>query len=316
MTMLLSSADLEVIVAPERGADILQVTDRRTGTGVLAQSPTGLSRPSLGTSDSMTAWLRGYPGGWQFLVPNAGPERVHDGVSQGYHGEAALTQWSVLTQSPAACTLQTYLASAPLRLHRHISVVGPHLVVTDTLENTSPDPVSTRMVQHPAFGEQFLNEDSYVIVGAKTLITDAQAPGTMARAGRVGTPAEILGTGPVPGSIAVPGPGSGSSLFAAFADLESAPSAILASPRHGFAMKLEWTATSFPYAWFWIEANATSGWPWFRRLYAVAVEPANILPGEGPAGGYQRGGDGISIAAEAKFTTTTRLSRQDLPGAR
>jgi hypothetical protein len=59
----------------------------------------------------------------------------------------------------------------------------------------------------------------------------------------------------------------------------------------------------------WIEANAGSGWPWFRRLYAVAVEPANVLPGEGGTPPLLRGGTGTRIAPGGLITMTTSLTR-------
>ncbi|GAA1963962.1 DUF4432 family protein [Microbacterium deminutum] len=316
MAITLRSSDLEVVVTPERGADIVQVVDLRTGTPVLAVSPTGRQSSTMSVADSMAQWLHAYPGGWQLLAPNAGPERTHDGVRQGFHGEAGLARWSVLTADEGSCELETFLASAPLRLHRVVTVEGTALVVTDTVENLSRDPVSTRLVQHPAFGAPFLDADSYVLVPAGALITDAEAPGSLAGADLVDAPATLLAEGPVPGSIALPGPGARESLFAAFSDVGSAPHATFCSPNSGFAMRLEWDGAVFPHAWFWIEANAGSGWPWFRRLYAIAVEPANVLPGDGETAGRQRGGDGVRLEPGEHITTTTRLSRQPLPDAR
>lgn len=308
----LRSADLEVVVTPHRGADIVQVSDVATGTRVLAVSPTCAPVSGVRPADSLASWLHGYPGGWQLLAPNAGPERVHDGVSQGFHGEAALAQWTVLAADERSCELETFLASAPLRLHRVVTLDGPELVVVDTVENLSPDSMSTRLVQHPAFGEPFLDADSYLVVTAGKLVTDADAPGSLVGADVVGEPAALLATGPVPGSIALPGPGASESIFAAFTALDDRPHATFCSPNRGFAMRLEWDAAVFPHAWFWIEANAGSGWPWFRRLYAIAVEPANVLPGEGDAHGLIRGGDGVELDPGAHVTATTRLIRESL----
>ena len=74
-------------------------------------------------------------------------------------------------------------------------------------------------------------------------------------------------------------------------------------------MRLEWDGSILPHAWFWIEANAGSGWPWFRRLYAIAVEPANVLPGEGGTRAHPRGGTGTRIAAGESITLTTSLTQ-------
>jgi hypothetical protein len=309
MTITLSGDIFEVEVAPERGADIVQITDRATGVPLLAESPTRHVGRAPAGADSMAVWIAGYPGGWQLLVPNAGPERRHDGVEQGFHGEAALAEWTVLAQTATSCELETWLATAPLHLHRTITTDADGLVVTDTFRNVSPDPVHVRIVQHPAFGGAFLDEHSVVSVAAATLVADADAPGSLASRGSVGPLGRVLRARVSQRGIRLPGPGSRESLFAAFTDLAEA-AAEFHSPTHGFGVRLSWDAAAYPHAWFWIEANASGGWPWFRRLYAIAVEPANVLPGEGETSdGRLRGGTGVAIDPGEPLTTTTRLTR-------
>jgi hypothetical protein len=302
----LTSDAFEATITPERGADIVQVVDRATGTPLFAQSPTGLVGPGAAV-DSMAEWLRGYPGGWQVLVPNAGPEREHDGARMGFHGEAALAEWTVRAHDATSCELETHLLTAPLRIRRSIALAGDAVAVTDELTNLSPDPVQTRIVQHPAFGSPFLDAESYLLASA-IMVTDADAPGSLAAADLVGAPDDVLPAGPVAGSVRVPGPGSGSSLFAALTGF-AAHEVTFCSPARGLAVRLAWDGKVLPHAWFWIEANAGAGWPWFRRLYAVAVEPANVLPGEGGSPAHPRGGPGTEIAAGASLRFTTSLTR-------
>ncbi len=118
-----------------------------------------------------------------------GRSATHDGVRQGFHGEASLAIWDVLAQDASSCELETHLLTAPLHLRRVVTLAGDTLTVTDTVTNLSPDPVWTRLVQHPAFGAPFLDEDSYLVPGAGTIVTDADAPGSMAGTDVVGTPA-------------------------------------------------------------------------------------------------------------------------------
>ncbi|WP_308466110.1 DUF4432 family protein [Rathayibacter soli] len=311
----LRSDVFDVTLAPERGADIVQVLDRATEVPLFAVSPTGqVTAPRLSPSDSMVQWLNGYPGGWQLLAPNAGPERTHEGVNQGYHGEAALAEWIVLGRSDTTATLATTLLTAPLRLERHVALEGHELIVTDTVTNLSPDPTTARLVQHPAFGSPFLDEHSYIVVSAATVVADADAPGSLAAIDAVGRPSDVLAGGPVPNSIALPGPGSAESLFAALTDFpENATNATFMSPSHGFGIRLSWDRTVYPNAWLWIEANAGPGWPWFRRMYAVAVEPANVLPGDGATtDGRERGGIGVRLAGGESLVSTVRLARVPL----
>lgn len=312
MTITLSSSMFEVAVAPERGGDLVQIVDRATGIPTLSVSPTAdTTTPTALAGDSMARWLNGYPGGWQFLTPNAGHEREHDGILQGYHGESALSSWTVLAASESSLELGARLITAPFELHRRIVVDDAGLAVTDTVRNLSEDPVSARMLQHPAFGAPFLDEHSYLVTDARTLIADAEAPGTLAEADASGSPRTVLAPGPVASSVALPGPGSRQSLFAALTDFpESEPAVVFASPTHGFGMELSWQREHYPMAWLWIEANAGSGWPWFRRMYAIAVEPGNILPGVGETSiGIPRGGEGTTIPGLGSVTSVVRLRR-------
>lgn len=325
MAIILRSDMLEVHVVPERGADIVQIVDLESSVPVLACSATGeVTSNSFPTTDSQVQWINGYPGGWQLLAPNAGPARMHDGVVQGFHGEASLAQWTVLAQTESTATLETILLTAPLHLQREVVLDGARLSITDTVTNRSPDPTSTRLVQHPAFGAPFLDDESYLITDAATLISDAEAPGTKLEANQVGSPSSLLAPGPIPGTLALAGPDSRDSLFAALTDFGGArsgdgiadkTSVTFASPTHGFGMRLEWAPEIYPHAWFWIEANATPGWPWYRQLYAVAVEPANILPGEGQVdNGRLRGGPGVEIGPGQTLVSTVILERVPLVG--
>jgi len=321
MVLTVASEDFEVSITPNRGADIVGITDRATGLQLLAVSPTGdVGASAAASGNSMEQWMRGYPGGWQILAPNAGPERVHDGVTQGYHGEASLAQWRVLKQSATSVTLATALLTAPLKIERNISVEGACVKVEDVVTNLAPEPCSFRLVQHPAFGAPFLDERSYLALPTATLVADATAPGTLIHAGAVGPPDKLLRAGPIPNSIALPGPGSSQSLFGAFTDFDSGEDASATngvtffSPTHGFGIQLSWGRSTYPHAWFWIEANAGSGWPWFKRLFSIAVEPSNVLPGEGmETNGYQRGGLGTTLASGSSLLSEVHITRVPLP---
>lgn len=111
MSINLSNDVLEVTITPERGADITSLVDKATGVQVLAQSPTALvTSAGAASGSSLVRWINGYPGGWQVLVPNAGPEREWAGVTQGYHGEASLAAWRICAvESDRVASKPTFL---------------------------------------------------------------------------------------------------------------------------------------------------------------------------------------------------------------
>lgn len=316
MTIRLSTETIEVHVAPERGADIVRFIHRPSGINIFSESPTGdVTNTTSAWGDSMTHWINGYPGGWQILLPNAGPERHWEGVSQGFHGEASLASWTIQEQSAQHCELETSLLTAPLRVHRTVTVIESRLTVTDQITNLAPQPTTFRLCQHPAFGPQFLDDASYLVTTAGRFIADAENPGSMALRNATGAPAQVLPTGPFPHTVSLPGPGSGNSLFGALTEFvpvgeeNQNTSVAFVSPTRNLAATISWDASVFPYTWFWIEANAMPTWPWFQRLYSVAVEPANTLPGSGPGPDhYERGGPGTTLDAGKTLSSVVSIS--------
>src|SRR5580704_1060622 len=178
-SLWITGDQLLVEVRPGKGADITSITDRATGIDVLARAPWG--RPDLATAvstgDSQVDWLARYGGGWQQLIPNAGSERVVGGVRRGYHGEAAVVGWEVVNAGDSSAVMTTDRLTAPLHLARELHVEGPALTVTDTITNTSPEPVPVMWVEHLGFGAPFVDEHCTVTTGARSVLSDAQAPG-------------------------------------------------------------------------------------------------------------------------------------------
>jgi hypothetical protein len=187
--------------------------------------------------------------------------------------------------------------------------------VTDRITNLSPQPTTFRLCQHPAFGHHFLDDASYLLTTAGRFIADAESPGSMVSPNATGAPTDVLPPGRLPGAVSLPGPGSGESLFGALCEFvpvgekDQSVSVTFVSPTKNLAATLSWDANVFPYTWFWIEANAMPTWPWFQRLYSVAVEPATILPGSGPGpDGYERGGLGTPLDAGQTLTSEVSIT--------
>lgn len=307
--LTLRSGELEVVLLPTKGADLYSITDRPSGIDVLFKTPWGWRDQRLYASsgDSQQDWLACYPGGWQQLVPNAGAARVVNSVRLGYHGEASTVSWSVDNATSSAATLSVNLSTAPLRLQRKVLLDGPSLEVTDTVRNLSPDPVEFMWVQHPAFGAPFVDQDARLDTSAWTFISDAQSPGTVLPADQITAFPTATGLDGEPMDLRlIPGKDRPREIFGALTDFGS-PWFSISSPTAGFGVRLEWDGEIFPHAWFWQELNSTREFPWFRRAYAIAIEPANILPGSGQVGTWMRGrarplAGGHSQVAQLRFS--------------
>ena len=306
--VVLSSSALSVAVLPGNGADIYSITDRATGIDVLFKTPWGWREPSdvAAAGDSRQRWLSCYAGGWQQLVPNAGDPRTRNGVLQGYHGEAAIVPWRTTGQNDDSLSLSVELLTSPLRLERSVTVSGGNVFLTSSITNLSAVPVPVSWVEHPAFGAPFVDHRSRLYTGARRAVAAGHPLDSDVEDAAGVYPLVPDGEGSVVDVGTLPAPSSGRALFATLTDFAS-PWFAVVSPTAGFGMGLAWEARTFPHAWLWIEAQATADYPWFKRAYAVAVEPANVPAGESPPC------DTAPVLA-AGDTWTTRLTAVRIDG--
>ncbi len=295
----ISNEFVDVVVLVNKGADIHALVDRRTGVDVLFKSPWGARRPGLWptTSTSLEHWIDSYAGGWQLLLPNGGNECVEQGVTWGFHGEAAIVPWSVVAHSGDALTLEVSLISAPLHVRRELTLDGPVLTVREVVTNTSPQDVDVMWSHHPAFGPPFLDGSCILSVGCQTVWADDVAPGTLlAPDSRHSWPVVTSKDGSSVDLRRVPPPSEPRAILAYLEDFTSGFFAVT-NPTLGLGVGIRWPLEVFDRAWLWQEVHSGEGFPWYRRAYVVAVEPATTGPGQGIATARAKGQPLLRLAA-------------------
>ena len=293
----LSSPELEVLVDPDRGADIVSVVPARLGRNVLFATPwsesPALSCPPPAGGDSWADWHARYRGGWQVLCPNAGDERPAYGTVWGFHGEAALVPWRVLASGQAEIVLETELTTAPLRLHREIRVSGSTLRVAERLTNLAPVPLEVDWVHHPAFGHPLVDRGARLATSATRLLADQVAPGPL-------LDADAVHDWPLEAVAALPGCDEPRSVFACLTGFTGRAWYTITNPALDLAVRVTWPARIWPHAWLWQEVHGSTAFPWFGRGHACAVEPASTIPGTGTTGCHRRGGRVALGAGESR----------------
>jgi uncharacterized protein DUF4432 len=275
----LQSEELRVVVLPDHGCDIASIVDRASDTELLFQAPWGRRdrRYLPARTDSQTAWLDAYAGGWQVLCPNAGFEADGPGVRWGYHGEACLLAWDLVEEDATEAELQVALATAPLRIHRRLSLRGGTLRVDERLVNDAPVDVEVAWVQHPAFGAPLV-DGGRLETTAGLVRADAEIPGDILPGAEWPWPYAVDRAGRRVDLSALPAAGERRSVFAYLKAFKSTEAAIV-NDRIGIRACLRWSADPWPSAWLWQEVHATPTHPWFGRAHVVAVEPASTVPG-------------------------------------
>jgi hypothetical protein len=298
MALKLSSELAEVTVLPEKGADILSFVDLRSGVDVLFKTPWGMRTPGPWARRGTTQerWIEAYAGGWQLLLPNGGDECVERGATWGFHGEAALLPWQVISSTESRAELETTLFLTPLCVRRHFALEGRTLQIEETVTNESPEEIEVMWSHHPALGEPFLEGGCILSAGCRSVLADSSEPGSLLAAGsHHDWPFVTTATGGKVDLREVPWPDEPRSVLAYLGDFTSGFFAVT-NPRLGLGFGLRWPLAMFDKAWLWQEIHASSGWPWFRRAYVVAVEPASTIPAHGMAMARAKGERGIFLA--------------------
>jgi hypothetical protein len=303
----LASDQLEVVVTPAKGCDIVGLIDRASGIDLLFKPPwraRGGAAPGTHHATSASQWLERYAGGWQVLLPNGGTASVEHGVEWGFHGEACLVPWEVEAHDATSATLSTDLFRAPLSIERVLEVDGPVLRIEETVTNTSPDSIEVMWSHHPAFGAPFLDGGCLLTTGARTYLVDGEVPGTMlAPRSRHAWPVAELADGTTIDLGSIPAPAEARAHLGYLTEFDAGWFA-LTNPALELGVAFRWPLEVFPAAWFWQEIHSTSGYPWYRRAYVTAVEPCTTFPGHGLAHARAEGGSPFVLAGHDRASVT------------
>ena len=105
-SVVLENDDLRVVVLPDKGAEIHQIVDLRSGTAILFEAPWGLQEPRAaplpGSGDDAFMW--NYAGGWQELFPSVNEPCRYRGREIPFHGEVARCPGSTRCSRAVAAT--------------------------------------------------------------------------------------------------------------------------------------------------------------------------------------------------------------------
>ena len=283
---------ISVSVFPEKGAEIVSLIYKPKDLDVLWKAPWKVRKPNSGLpglTDSATVWLEHYGGGWQEIFPNAGDECEYKGVTLSFHGEASLLPWSYEiienSEKQASVCFTVDLFRSPFQLKRVMTIKkgDPILLLSERVTNLANQTMEFAWGHHPAFGTPFLNENCKVDCGAKLIEADDRydpASNFLQPADEWSWPFIQNKEGEIVDIGCMPPPNSGVSCLAYLKDFSEGWYAIT-NQELEFGVGFVWPKEIFPYAYFWIEANASPGFPFYGRAYTVAIEPFSSFPGQG-----------------------------------
>lgn len=288
----LTSPSVNVTVLANKGADIASLVHRPSGVDVMWKSPLGLRAPTHGwfTGDSQAAWLEMYEGGWQELFPNGGDACQYKGVELNFHGESTTLPWSYEVvkagDDEVIVDFSVQLFRSPFHCRRRMTLRADSgsLHLQETMTNLAGEPMDFMWGHHPAYGAPFLSEHTRIYTNARTILGDAgrnPPHNVLLPGGRGQWPhAEAPAARSVDMSR-IPGPDEPRSTLSYLMDFDGVPWYALVNEELEVGVGLAWSGEVFPYCWFWQEMHGSSGFPFYKRTYTMAIEPWSSIPGYG-----------------------------------
>ncbi len=317
-TIFMENELIRVGVLLDKGCDIFQLVYKPTDTDFLWISPQGLINPHRFTetiASSAGNFLDTYHGGWQEILPGGGPAK-YQGAELGLHGEVTHLSWdyNILedTVDTIAIKFQVDCVRTPFRLERVMRLRQgvAALFLEETLTNLSCQKMEFMWGHHPAIGAPFLKEGLKILVPAAK--GEVQSP-RFAASGILEPGAEFSWPFAKAGNeeldlSRVYGPEAGFAELIYLKELTAGWYAVIDTSQK-LGIGFSWPLDIFPYLWFWLVYGQAPGYPWWSRIYCLALEPWTSIPNsltEVLSAGNQavlKGGDSITVPFNAVVIT-------------
>ncbi|MFH2069083.1 MAG: aldose 1-epimerase [Candidatus Omnitrophota bacterium] len=309
--VVLENQNLRVSILPEKGSDIIEFRYKPLDLDIMWESPLGLRSKEwfLATNGggAQGNFMDYYEGGWQEILPNAGPASEYKGASIGQHGEVSLSPWNcqVLEDNPQRVSVKMSVETrrTPFRLEKVLSLEKdtPALFLEEAVTNLSEEKMEFLWGHHPAFGAPFLSHSCRLEIPGNPNVEVLAGDGasrTNLLSGRGKWPTVSGKKGPVDLREVPSFKDKVSNMFF----LTNLPEGRyqIKNPEKKLSFMMEWDAKVFSHLWYWQVAGGSFHYPWWGRTYNIALEPFSGPPTIARA---IKEGDALSLKAGKTLKT-------------
>lgn len=279
----LKSSDLELLLDPDFGGDILSIKTMPDNQELLLRTPWAdraedviAGRQTPFSLDPVAHWMEHYRGGWQFITPNAGDPRKIHGAAVGFHGEAAISRWTIVESTPESVRISLDLISIPVRIERVISLANNEISITDQITNLSGVDLEFDYSSHPAFGGSLLDGEVSIETSATKFTLDEESESAHGASGSTHQwPLIKSENGKTLDVSKLPTHGSNLWVFGWLSEFDGPKWYRTSNKEKNLSFEMRWESEFLDFAWFWLEFNSSQGFPWFGRVRTFAIEPSS-----------------------------------------
>jgi len=264
-------------VLADQGADIVEFLYKPRDIDFMFHTAMGIRNQAkhIRPAPDEKAFTDFYEGGWQEMFPHASAPTTYMGTRYGWHGEVWGMPWTVevVKDTPEEVSVLFWVRTvrSPFLLERRMSLRSgqPTLHISEKVTNESTVPLEFMWGHHIAYGKPMLAEGARIFAPAKTVRIDEvdypwPAPGKK--------PPTRVARHDIVGAVKREG-----ELMKYLLDLEDGWYALL-NPKLNLGIGVHWDKEVFSCVWMWNELHYTTGAPWYKRTYAMALEPVSSLP--------------------------------------
>ncbi len=280
--LTLTDDEHSLTIIPSKGADIVSLRHIKTDTEFLWTTPNGLR-----TDTPSKSFIDNYEGGWQECFPTGGPPIKYRGVEMPKHGEVFALAWQVVdrqeTREFCSVTLETRTILTPFTLRKKITLrAGTGMIeIDEQATNESEEDLPVMWGHHPAFGGNFLDGSCKIDAPATKVwsytLPENPVTGQFGQNVRGDWPYLTNKRGQKIDVSEIPGPTARTADMLFFGGFEDDWFAITNRDKK-IGVAILFDRTMYPLFWYWQMLGGGTGYPWYGRAYAVALEPFTTMP--------------------------------------
>lgn len=277
----LNSAELMLKISLTRGAEVLELRDKRKNLDILWHNHQDIvrNRPYVSSLNTQFGnFLEHFSGGWQEVMPAAQYAVEYGGIAVGGHGEVALLSWNyeILKDDHAELVVKFWvdLRLFPLRLVRIMTLKNETLRLDESVTNLGSTLIEFQWGHHLALGGPFTDPGAELIVaeGEPFEVPNYPSPSYRFEVEQQGSwPTVTQRNGELADLKLLP-ENDGTDGHVILGPMRTAKVG-LRNAVVGLRADMSWGSDVFPYCWIWMVWGGIKQYPLWGSHRLITIEP-------------------------------------------